>query len=246
MNTCYYLEKYLMNIRKRTVFWLCAALLAVTGCTPYLVYKGLYLYELQFLPEARAPIQQHSIPPMILDMAWVRLHGTGVRRMVPLRFDHWVRSCMQSDLRRPIPISRTVADVAADTLIRNDPNRTPMRHAYSAAVMVWVSHHWSIDEALTTILVSSYYGHESWGIERAALTFFGKSLRHISVEEAAVLLAPLQVPAAYDPWCNPAQALDRVNTILAIVEESTPLEQLPESLLAVPPGACGNNLSKSD
>lgn len=111
-----------------------AALLTAAGCLPYLLYKGLYLYEMQFLPEDRAPIQQHSILPMILDMVWIQLHGTGVRCMILLRFDHWVRSFMEPDLRRPLPISRTVADGATAFVLLNNNRREEAEWQLSPAL----------------------------------------------------------------------------------------------------------------
>ncbi len=66
------------------------AVLAGLSCLlSYAVYKGVYRYEMRFLPEAHTPASGHTIPDVFLNMAWHYFSGTGPRTMTPIRCDHW-------------------------------------------------------------------------------------------------------------------------------------------------------------
>ena len=56
---------------------------------PYIIYKGVYFYEIQLLPDDTSPIRNSRIPDTMLEIAWKVFGGKGERIMTPIRFDHY-------------------------------------------------------------------------------------------------------------------------------------------------------------
>lgn len=64
------------------------------------------------------------------------------------------------------------------------------------------------------------FGEDVYGIEAAALRYFGSSAAHISLEEAASLVGMLKANTAYNPRLYPENALNRRNVVLAQMEKA--------------------------
>jgi len=65
------------------------------------------------------------------------------------------------------------------------------------------------DEILNLYLNQIYLGHGAYGIEAAARVYFGVSAWELSIAQAALLAGLPQAPSRYDPYKNPAQAIER-------------------------------------
>ncbi|MCU0423179.1 MAG: transglycosylase domain-containing protein [Bacteroidia bacterium] len=70
------------------------------------------------------------------------------------------------------------------------------------------------EEIITMYLNTVEFGGNSFGINSAAKTFFGKSPGELNLQEAAMLVGMLKAPTKYSPVRNPANALGRRNTVL--------------------------------
>lgn len=64
------------------------------------------------------------------------------------------------------------------------------------------------DEILEMYLNQIPYGSNAYGIEAAAKTFFGKSARELSLDEAALLAGLPQAPTFYSPYGSRAERLE--------------------------------------
>jgi len=94
---------------------------------------------------------------------------------------------------------------------------------------------YSKDEILETYLNSVSFLYNAWGIEMAARTYFDKSARDLNELEAATLIGMLKGTAYYNPVMNPERALQRRNTVLAMmVKEGKLSEARFERLKAQP------------
>lgn len=76
---------------------------------------------------------------------------------------------------------------------------------------------YSKDEILESYLNSVSFLYNAWGIEMAARTYFGKPARSLDELEAATLIGMLKGTAYYNPVINPDRALQRRNTVLAMM-----------------------------
>ncbi len=70
------------------------------------------------------------------------------------------------------------------------------------------------DEILTIYLNRAYLGSGATGFEAASQRYFGKSIRSVSVPEAAMLAGLLAAPSAYSPTRNIDRAHRRANLVI--------------------------------
>ncbi|WP_414709081.1 penicillin-binding protein 1A [Ramlibacter sp.] len=84
---------------------------------------------------------------------------------------------------------------------------------------------YSKDEILETYLNSVSFLYNAWGIEMAARTYFDKSAKDLNELEAATLIGMLKGTAYYNPVMNPERALQRRNTVLAMMVKEGKLDE---------------------
>ena len=94
------------------------------------------------------------------------------------------------------------------------PERTLRRKINEAFLAMWIEARLSKDEILKMYLDRSYLGGGTYGVEAAAQFYFGKSVRDVSLSEAAVLAGLFKAPSRYAPHANNAEALARANVVL--------------------------------
>ncbi|QPJ63112.1 MAG: PBP1A family penicillin-binding protein [Candidatus Nitronauta litoralis] len=93
----------------------------------------------------------------------------------------------------------------------------------------------SKDEILEMYLNNIYYGHGSYGVEAAARTYFGKSVKDLTLVQCAALAALPKAPNNYSPYRYPEKSLKRRTHVLkrmVIMENITPEER--EAALKAP------------
>lgn len=63
--------------------------------------------------------------------------------------------------------------------------------------------------------VNSYFlGNNSYGVEQASLTYFGKSTKDLNLAEAAMIAGLFQAPGKYNPYTNPEATEQRRQQVL--------------------------------
>ena len=67
------------------------------------------------------------------------------------------------------------------------------------------------DDILEMYLNQIYYGHGSYGVEAAALTYFGKSVSELTIAECAMIASLPKAPNRYSPYKNLKRARKRRN-----------------------------------
>ncbi len=88
------------------------------------------------------------------------------------------------------------------------------------SILAWrIAQTFTKDEILALYLNEVYYGNLAYGLEAAARTYFGKSVRELSLAECALLAGLPQSPASYDPLTNPDQARKRQRVVLGLMVE---------------------------
>lgn len=76
---------------------------------------------------------------------------------------------------------------------------------------------YSKKEIMEFYVNSPYLGSASYGVEQAANTYFGKSVKDINLVEAATIAGMFQAPGEYDPYINPDAATERKNVVLDLM-----------------------------
>jgi penicillin-binding protein 1A len=128
------------------------------------------------------------------------------------------------------------------------PRKTLSRKVNEALVSFEIERRYSKDQILTMYANEIYLGHGNYGVEAASRYYFGKSVKDITLAEAALLAGIVQRPEDQSPFRNPALAKSRRATALrrmraegyiteaerrAAEEEPLPAApSLPESIVA--------------
>ena len=95
--------------------------------------------------------------------------------------------------------------------------------------------HFTKEEILTIYLNSIFFGSNSFGLKTACKTFFNKSPKDITIEEASLLAGLIQSPSRYNPHRNYDKAIRRRNIVLNQLEKYNYItETFRDSLKEIP------------
>ena len=92
--------------------------------------------------------------------------------------------------------------------------RTISRKIKEAFLARQMENKYTKDEILNMYLNQIYFGEGAYGVESAALTYFGKHIQDVSLAEAATLAAIPKSPNYYDPMDNPKANKERREIVL--------------------------------
>lgn len=93
-------------------------------------------------------------------------------------------------------------------------DRTWSRKWREAILAIQLELHFSKDEILEMYLNEVYYGNGAYGIQRAALTYFGKPAKKLTLAESAFLAGLPRGPKWYSPYTSLERAKRRQHAIL--------------------------------
>jgi penicillin-binding protein 1A len=99
-----------------------------------------------------------------------------------------------------------------NTYVRNQ--RSIARKLREAALAWQLEQQWSKKRILTAYLNTIYFGNGAYGVDQAALTYFGHHAKRMTLAEAALLAGLPADPSRYDPFTNPRAARARRRTVL--------------------------------
>ncbi len=93
-------------------------------------------------------------------------------------------------------------------------------------------------QILTMYLNDVYFGEGAYGVEAASETYFGHSVKSLTLPESALLAGLVNAPTYYDPYIHPDAALARRNLVLKqmaklhyiTLEQAALAEQAPLNL----------------
>ena len=94
------------------------------------------------------------------------------------------------------------------------PRKTLSRKVNEALVSFEIERRYSKDQILTMYANEIYLGHGNYGVEAASRYYFGKSIKDVTLAEAALLAGIVQRPEDQSPFRNPALARARRATAL--------------------------------
>jgi len=114
--------------------------------------------------------------------------------------------------RRMVGASTITQQVAKNFLLTND--RTIDRKIREAVLSFRIEQAYSKDRILELYLNEIFFGAGAYGIAGAALTYFGKAVNELNLEEAAYLAALPKAPNNYHPFDDTDAAITRRNWII--------------------------------
>jgi penicillin-binding protein 1A len=94
------------------------------------------------------------------------------------------------------------------------PERTFGRKFRETILAVQIEHHLTKDQIFTLYANQIYLGHGVYGFAAGAQYYFGKDVKVLNLEEAAMLAALPKAPNNYSPIKDPERALRRRNLVI--------------------------------
>jgi len=79
------------------------------------------------------------------------------------------------------------------------PERTVIRKVKEFVIAIKLQQQMSKDQILENYLNTIYFGRGSYGIQTASEVYFGRSVRQLTISQAAILASVLNAPGFYDP-----------------------------------------------
>lgn len=112
----------------------------------------------------------------------------------------------------------TITQQVAKTLYLS-PEKSYLRKIKEAILAYKIDKYLTKEEILNLYLNHIYLGHGTYGIEAAAAGYFGKSARHLTLPEAAMLAGLPKAPSNYSPFQRFDRAKQRQDYVLARMAE---------------------------
>ncbi len=114
------------------------------------------------------------------------------------------------------------ASTITQQLARNlflTPDRSIKRKIKEAILAIKIERHFTKDQILEMYLNYIYLGQGAYGVEAASRIYFGKSVKDLTIDEAAILAGLPKAPTRYNPFRNPEKVKERRNYVLARMYE---------------------------
>ncbi|KOR34106.1 MULTISPECIES: transglycosylase domain-containing protein [Planktothricoides] len=102
-------------------------------------------------------------------------------------------------------------------LVKNlflSPKRALSRKAAEAVLSIRLEQIFTKDQIMELYLNQVYWGHNLYGVETAARSYFNKSAADLNLAEAAMMAGIIQAPEEYSPFTNYKLAKQRQATVL--------------------------------
>jgi penicillin-binding protein 1A len=127
-------------------------------------------------------------------------------------------------LRANLNEGRTVEGGSTVTmqLVKNlflNPERAFSRKVAESVLAMRVEQIFSKDQVLEMYLNQVYWGHNTYGVQTAAQSYFGKSAANLSLAESAMLAGLIQAPESLSPFVNYKAAKKRQGEVLKRMQD---------------------------
>ncbi|MBE9031520.1 penicillin-binding protein 1A [filamentous cyanobacterium LEGE 11480] len=102
-------------------------------------------------------------------------------------------------------------------LVKNlflSPERSYSRKIAEAVLALRIEQVFGKDQILGLYLNQVYWGHNNYGAETAAKSYFGKSARKLNLAESAMMAGLIQAPESLSPFVNKKEAITRQKLVL--------------------------------
>jgi penicillin-binding protein 1A len=168
--------------------------------------------------EKRTVVPYAAIPQVLIN-AVVAAEDADYFHHEGIDYRGMLRAFIENVLRgRTAQGGSTITQQVVKTMLLS-PERTMRRKIQEIILARQLSQKLSKEEVLALYLNQIYYGHGRYGCEEAARYFFGKSVRDVTLAEAALLAGLPQSPERLSPRKHPDAAKTRQRYVLGQMAE---------------------------
>lgn len=182
--------------------------------------NGALLYEI-YADQNRTPVPLSEIPQFVKD-ATVAIEDQDFYRHSGISFRGILRAVREILLNNRVQGGSTITQQLIKSALLT-PEVKLSRKIREVVLAFWAERIYSKNEILEMYLNQVPYGGTAWGIEAAAQTYFGRSVREVNLAEAALLAGLPAAPTEYSPFgSHPEKAFERqAEVIRRMVEDRT-------------------------
>jgi penicillin-binding protein 1A len=188
----------------------------------------------EFATERRVVIDYDDIPE-VLRQAIIAAEDAGFNSHVGLSISRIIVTLIRDVLEGRLAGASTLTQQLARNLFPIGFEKTLERKIKEALLAIQIEKRYTKREILTLYCNHVHFGHGTYGVEAASQLYFGKSARHVTLEEAALLAGIIQSPARQSPFVDKERARQRRNYVLdRMAEEGYITRQQAEAAKARP------------
>ncbi len=179
---------------------------------------GALLYEI-YADQNRTPVPLSEIPDVV-KQATIAIEDKDFYRHQGISLRGIVRALREIVLRDRIQGGSTITQQLIKSALLT-PEVKLSRKIREIILAFWAERIYSKNQILEMYLNQVPYGGTAWGIGSASRMYFGKSVRDLTLAEAAILAGLPTAPTEYSPFgSHPEKAFDRQAEVLRrMVEE---------------------------
>ena len=164
-------------------------------------------------PADRMPIPLGRIP-LRMRQAVIAAEDEGFYHEGGVSFRGLVRAAWVDLIRHaPVQGGSTITQQYVKDVYTGD-RRTIGRKIREAIIAEKLSHRLTKDQILSRYLNEVYFGESAYGVQAAALTYFGIPAERLNTLQAATLAGLISAPSRFDPMVHPRAARARRNYVL--------------------------------
>lgn len=175
--------------------------------------NGTLLFDI-FVGQNRSPVPLTDIPKVVRD-ATISIEDKNFYKHSGINpIGGIVRALYASILNKKLQGGSTITQQLVKSALLS-PERTITRKLKEFLLAPTVELLYSKDKILEMYLNTVPYGGTAWGIETAAEKYFGKSIKDVTLAQAAILAGLPQAPTLYSPYgAHPELAKERQLEVL--------------------------------
>ena len=181
--------------------------------TPLRVYSQDMKLIGEFGEKRRTPISFDAIPPPFVN-AVLSAEDDGFYSHIGVDFKGLARAALELVTTGHI---QTGGSTITMQLARNfflSREQSFIRKFNEILLALRIEDELEKDEILALYANKIYLGNRSYGVEAAAMTYYGKSISELSLAQLAMIAGLPKAPSRFNPIINPERALTRRNWIL--------------------------------
>ncbi|MBI4690012.1 MAG: penicillin-binding protein 1A [Nitrospirae bacterium] len=201
------------------IYWMLADLPGIKALEEYVPMESSQVYSAdgnliaEFYIERRTFIPHYRIPEHV-KKAFISVEDIRFYRHPGVDLIGILRALYQDIKAGSIVQGGSTITQQLTKMLFLKPDRSIKRKLKEAALSIRIEKHYTKDEILGLYLNQAYFGTRAYGIEAAAMTYFGKSTSELNIAEAALLASLPKAPSVYNPFRNPGKAIERRERVL--------------------------------
>lgn len=172
--------------------------------TKILDRNGSVLYDI-FVDQRRTPIGDISEIPDYLKQATIAIEDRNFYKHQGFDPTGYARAVYNIIFKRKLQGGSTLTQQLVKNVLLT-PERTIIRKLKEFILTLQIEQRYSKDDILLLYLNEVPYGGTAYGVEAAAETYFGKSVRDLNLVESAILAGLPQSPSRYSPYSSTPDA----------------------------------------